>query len=151
MSPRSLGTHVRALPCLLLILALTLVAAPGWAASPPAEFSRPPDAASLAPQDASAAICHPTIPQADCDAAVFVYEYVLTHNWSPPKGYAGGKKFANKNGTLPPGDYREYDIYPRPPPNSGGRDAKRIVIDVGTQTMFYTADHYVTFVLLTYS
>jgi hypothetical protein len=151
MSPRRLGTHVRALPCLLLVLALALVAAPGWAASPPAEFPRPLHAASLAPQDASAAICHPTIPQADCDAAVFVYEYVLTHNWSPPKGYVGGKKFVNKNGAVPPGDYREYDIYPRPPPDAGGRDDKRIVIDVGTQTMFYTADHYVTFVLLTYS
>jgi guanyl-specific ribonuclease Sa len=136
---------------MLLILALALVAAPAWAASPSAGLPRSPHAATLAPRDASAAICHPTIPQADCDAAVFVYEYVLTHNWAPPKGHAGGQKFANRNGALPPGDYREYDIYPRPPPNSGGRDDKRIVIDVGTQTMFYTADHYVTFVLLTYS
>jgi guanyl-specific ribonuclease Sa len=143
--------HVHALPCLLLGFALVLATAPAWAASPSPEVPYRPHAASSAPQDASVAVCHPTIPQADCDAAVFVYEYVLTHNWSPPKDYAGGKKFANKNGALPLGDYREYDIYPRPPPNSGGRDDKRIVIDVGTQIMFYTADHYATLVLLTYS
>jgi ribonuclease T1 len=151
MLPRRLETNVNVLPWLFLILALALVPAPGWAASPPSEFADRMHTAARAPQETSAAICHPTIPQADCDAAVFVYEYVVTHNWSPPKGYAGGKKFANKNGVLPAGDYREYDIYPRPPPNSGGRDDKRIVIEVGSQSMFYTADHYATFVRLTYS
>jgi hypothetical protein len=97
-------------------------------------------------------ICHPRIPDADCQAAVFVYEFALTHNWSPPKGYAGGKAFVDRNGSLPSGgNYKEYDIYPKPPPNSGGRSGKRIVIDVDTQAMFYTADHYVTFVKLSYS
>jgi hypothetical protein len=108
---------------------------------------------AVAQQEQSSAICHPVIPEDDCKAAVFVYEFVLTHNWSPPKGYAGGKKFANKDGVLPAnGDYKEYDIYPKPPPGpGGGRDAKRIVIDVNTQIMFYTADHFATFVKLTYS
>jgi guanyl-specific ribonuclease Sa len=139
----------------LLLLAVVLVAVlGGQPPGPPplAELAYQPHSIAISQQEPAAVICHPRIPQADCEAAVFVYEFALTHNWSPPKGYAGGKKFVDKNGTLPPdGDYKEYDIYPKPPPNSGGRDAKRIVIDVGTQIMFYTADHFATFVRLTYS
>jgi hypothetical protein len=101
---------------------------------------------------ADAYICHPRIDQVDCDAAVFVYEFVLTHNWAAPRGYAGGKEFVDKNGDLPPGgEYKEYDIYPKPPPNSGGRDAKRVVIDKVSQSMFYTDDHFATFIRLTYT
>lgn len=131
----------------LLVLVVALVTVFGGRSASDRVTSLP-----LAQQEPAPAICHPVIPQADCEAAVFVYEFALTHKWSPPQGYVGGKTFVNGRGALPPdGEYKEYDIYPKPPPNSGGRDGKRIVIDVGTQIMFYTADHYVTFVKLTYS
>lgn len=154
--PKRSRPYVSALQCSLLVLAVALATVLGG--RPAADLLQSPElvyrlnSVTLAQQEPPAVICHPRIPQADCEAAVFVYEFVLTHNWSPPPGYAGGKKFVDKNGSLPSGgDYKEYDIYPKPPPNSGGRDAKRIVIDIGTQIMFYTADHYATFVKLTYS
>lgn len=97
-------------------------------------------------------ICHPRLPDADCDAAAMVYEFVITHNWSPPRGYAGGKKFEDKMNKLPPGgDYLEYDIYPIPPPGAGGRDAKRLVFNRSNQECYYTDDHFVTFTVFQYS
>lgn len=98
-------------------------------------------------------ICHPaTIPYADCQAAVHVYEFAITHNWSPPQGYAGGKQFMDKFNKLPSGGwYLEYDIYPKPPPNTGGRDAKRLVINKNNQETYYTADHFSSFTVFQYS
>jgi hypothetical protein len=97
-------------------------------------------------------VCHPRIPQNDCDAAIYVYEFVLTHNWTPPKGYKGNKPYQNKAQLLPAaGQYLEYDIYPTPPPNVGGRDDKRVIIDKVSQEMYYSSDHYDSFVHLTYS
>jgi guanyl-specific ribonuclease Sa len=82
----------------------------------------------------------------DCPHILEVYHFVLDHNWSPPPGLKGGKPYLNTNGKLPPGDYREYDIYPAPA--GGGRGPKRLVMDkndpVGNS--WYTADHYVGFV-----
>lgn len=98
----------------------------------------------------SGRLCHPRIPQADCDAAVHVYEFVTSHSFTPPPGYKGKKEYRNDPPRLPTGTfYYEYDIYPVPA--TGGRDSKRIVIDRNTLVMYYTADHYQTFVHLTYS
>jgi guanyl-specific ribonuclease Sa len=62
---------------------------------------------------------------------------------SPPKGYAGGRVFQNREGKLPKGgSYREYDVDPRGP---GGRNAERIVVDEKAGKAWYTGDHYGSF------
>jgi guanyl-specific ribonuclease Sa len=72
----------------------------------------------------------------------------------PPQDVAqGGRRhgpkgvFANAQGRLParpPGYYRESDVWPRGP---GGRGAQRLVFGEAGE-VFYTADHYATFVRL---
>ena len=81
-----------------------------------------------------------TIPQQHCEAALYVYEFALSHNYSPPPGYRGGGTFRNTDGKLPPGgDYLEYRIYTTP------GSAERIVIDKNTNDAWFTGDHYETF------
>jgi hypothetical protein len=128
-----------------VIAVLVLLAAPG---APAPGTARVQLTAAVAPE--SGRLCHPRIPQADCDAAVHVYEYATSHNFTPPPGYKGKKGYRNDPPRLPTGTfYYEYDLYPVPA--AGGRDGKRIVIDRNTLVMHYTADHYRTFVQLTYS
>ena len=68
---------------------------------------------------------------------------------SPPKGYKGGKPFANdgRNGgqTLPDNGttYREYDIHPKLPGQSRGQE--RIVIG-SDGSAWYTRNHYRSFI-----
>jgi guanyl-specific ribonuclease Sa len=72
----------------------------------------------------------------------------------PPEDVAqGGRRhgpkgvFANAQGRLParpPGYYRESDVWPRGP---GGRGAQRLVFGREAE-VYYTADHYATFVRL---
>jgi ribonuclease T1 len=64
----------------------------------------------------------------------------------PLAGYVGGRVFYNREGRLPAGRYREYDVHPRIP----GRDRgpERLVINQATGHAYYSADHYRTFVPL---
>jgi len=69
--------------------------------------------------------------------------YVETHNGNAPSGYQGDTVFENREGRLPPGQYKEYDVDAR---MSGGRNAERLVINQRTGQAYYTRDHYETFV-----
>jgi len=62
-------------------------------------------------------------------------------------GYIGGQVFQNREGRLPHGHYREYDV--NPTVRGRPRDAERIVIEQETGTVYYTSDHYRTFISLT--
>ena len=88
-----------------------------------------------------------SIPQEAYDT----YDFVSTHNGSPKQDYKGGAIFANDgrdNSAVLPNSYapfREYDIYPKVP--GVGRGTERIVIGQGAGgAVWYTADHYRTFV-----
>jgi guanyl-specific ribonuclease Sa len=81
-----------------------------------------------------------TIPQEHCEAALYVHDFALSHNYSPPPGYRGGGVYRNTTNKLPPGgDYLEYRIYKTP------ASAERIVIDRNTNDTWFTGDHYVSF------
>lgn len=66
------------------------------------------------------------------------------HDW--PNGqcnFAGGT-YSNYEGELPSGrSYLEFDVVPRA--CGAPRDAKRIVVDRSSGTVWYTPDHYTTF------
>lgn len=64
----------------------------------------------------------------------------------PLPGYIGGRRFQNREGRLPRGRYREYDVNPKV--RGRPRDAERIVIEQRTGKAYYTGDHYRTFVPL---
>jgi len=64
----------------------------------------------------------------------------------PLPGYVGGRAFQNRERRLPPGRYREYDLYPRV--SGQDRGPERLVVDEGTGRAYYTGDHYRTFVSL---
>lgn len=81
------------------------------------------------------------------------YHGYKAHNWQGtyPKQNKGvtkrneiraGKKFYNKDSILPEkpeGTYREFDV-------TNGRDSARFVRDTQTGDIYYTPDHYQTFV-----
>ncbi len=84
------------------------------------------------------------VPQEAKDVA----DQVKSRNGTPPDGYKGGKVYENQpRGTgqkLPEGPtYKEYDVHP----NISGqnRGAERIVIG-SDGSMWYTNDHYETFI-----
>lgn len=74
------------------------------------------------------------------EPAKFVYEYVLDHNFSPPPGYKGGRVFENNPEVLPPGNYKEYDIFKYT--KGVNRGAQRIVVNVDNGIGYYTNAHY---------
>jgi len=86
-----------------------------------------------------------SIPQEAYDT----YDYVISHNGTPPNGYKGGRVYENdgRGGTalLPTstGPYKEYDIAPKI--QGMPRGPERIVIGAG-RTAWYTADHYKSFI-----
>lgn len=63
---------------------------------------------------------------------------------NPPAGFVGGRTFKNHEGKLPKGNYKEYDVDPKPPKGQN-RNAERIVIDDDTGRAWYTDDHYQSF------
>jgi ribonuclease T1 len=65
---------------------------------------------------------------------------------APPAGYVGGRPFENREGRLPAGRYREYDVHPRT--RGQDRGPERLVVDQTTGRAYYTGDHYRTFVPL---
>jgi guanyl-specific ribonuclease Sa len=82
------------------------------------------------------------------DEAFTVYNYLLAHNYSPPKGLSGNSVYSNSTHKLPnpPSGYRwfEYNVY------AGSGTAQRIVTarnfeSTGGGYPYYTPDHYDTF------
>ncbi len=72
---------------------------------------------------------------------------IIRSTGQAPEGYVGGRVFQNREGRLPAdGDYREFDIDPRP--EHGGRNAERIIVEWNTKKAWYTGDHYQTFLPL---
>src|SRR5215471_7901504 len=61
----------------------------------------------------------------------------------PLPGYVGGRVFGNREGRLPRGEYREYDVNPKKPGKNRGTE--RIVIEQRTGKAYYSRDHYETF------
>lgn len=64
----------------------------------------------------------------------------------PLPGYVGGRVFQNREGRLPSGRYREYDVNRKI--SGRARDAERIVIEQNTGKAYYSGDHYQTFIPL---
>jgi guanyl-specific ribonuclease Sa len=97
------------------------------------------------------------VPNAGCELeanpavpkeAFTVFFYLLSHNYSPPKGHKGNSVYNNTTHKIPdpPSGYRwfEYNVYP------GSGTAQRIVTARnGKLTVngypYYTPDHYNTF------
>jgi single-stranded DNA-binding protein len=84
-----------------------------------------------------------------------VVDYAKKNNGASRPGYVGGSTFSNdgrnggqvlskidSNGS--PITYKEYDVNPRPAPNTGGRGTERVVIGSDGKS-YYTSDHYGTF------
>jgi guanyl-specific ribonuclease Sa len=68
-------------------------------------------------------------------------------HWRPLRGFKGGRRFRNLEGTLPRGrSYFEYDVHALRPGVSRG--AERLVVDESKQFFYYTRDHYTTFTQL---
>lgn len=90
---------------------------------------------------------NPNVPS----AAFTVFEYLLEHNYSPPKGYKGNTPYGNTSHKLPdpPKGYRwfEYDVYS----GSYSRSPDRIVTVRNGKIQYsgypyFSPDHYDTFV-----
>jgi len=75
--------------------------------------------------------------------AVDVLRKVEAGGGSPPPGFEGGRPFANREGKLPQGAYREYDVHPLSA--GSARGPERLIIERETRRAYYTADHYGTF------
>lgn len=103
-----------------------------------------PDATAGAPAQVAAA-------RADADKRLAaipreawdVLDEIQARHGEPPPGYVGGRVFQNREGRLPRGSYREYDVHPKLAGRP--RDGARIVIDQRTGRAYYTGDHYRTF------
>ncbi len=108
---------------------------------------RPPLTPVTAPARTPTAVAMPGAMRADVPAKAYdTLRYIETHNGEPPPGYVGGTTFENREGRLPPGRYREYDVDPKV--SGMGRDAERLVINAETNQAYYTGDHYVTFIAI---
>lgn len=75
------------------------------------------------------------------DAARELVSWVREHRGASPPGHKGGRVFRNEYGRLPPGEYREYDLFPGKP-----RRAERVVIEQNSGRAYLSPDHYVSFV-----
>lgn len=150
---------------LMLLFALLLLAGCGGAkatvSAPPTAIVAPATTAPVATVTATtprlATIAAPAMsapimpmpavmPMMRADVPTKAYDtlrYVETHNGNAPPGYQGDTVFENREGRLPPGQYKEYDVDAR---MSGGRNAERLVINQRTGQAYYTRDHYETFV-----
>ncbi|MDL2295918.1 hypothetical protein LJC18_03885 [Lachnospiraceae bacterium OttesenSCG-928-E19] len=58
--------------------------------------------------------------------------------------HKGGKDYINKDGKLPEGQYKEFDL--NPSQKGVARGSERIVIEKNTGKTYYTPDHYETFI-----
>lgn len=131
---------VSAPPAATIAVAATVHAATATAPAPrPATMVAPAMSAPIMPMPAVMPMMRADVPTKAYDTL----RYVQTHNGNAPPGYQGDTLFENREGRLPPGQYKEYDVDPR---MSGGRNAERLVIDQRTGQAYYTRDHYETFV-----
>jgi ribonuclease T1 len=106
-------------------------APPAWSGPPTAgpEASPTRDAAAAAIERARALVAD-----------------IARRHGEPPPGHVGGRAFRNREGRLPPGRYREYDVHPQV--SGRGRGPERVVIEQRSGRAYYTGDHYRTFVPL---
>lgn len=85
------------------------------------------------------------------EGAYILEDFILSHNYSPPKGFAGGKIFQNEDRQLPSLkgpveiNYLEYDLYPKVPDQP--RRPERVVITRHADPLppgrsYYSPDHY---------
>ncbi|HJV49023.1 MAG TPA: ribonuclease domain-containing protein [Geothrix sp.] len=116
------------------VAAFLSVPACGPGAPPPAP---PPAQVQAAPQDAIPPYVRETL------------AYLRQHGYAPP-GYVGGRVFGNYEGQLPRYnvrrkriEYREWDV--RPKAEGHNRGAERLITGSDGR-VWYTADHYRTFV-----
>jgi ribonuclease T1 len=77
------------------------------------------------------------------DTARDLVAWIRSHHGAAPPGHRGGRRYRNDNGVLPPGEYREYDLFPGKP-----RRAERVVIEQNSGRAYFSPDHYETFVNL---
>lgn len=147
---------VRMITRLLLLLCATLVLHLGlsFAGEPrgafldiPAPILTPPnqapqsqDGSVQAGPDTNSSGLQGTIPA----VARETLHAIETRHGDPLPGYVGGRSFQNREGTLPRGRYREYDVHPKVRGNNRG--AERIVIEQRTGKAYYTSDHYHSFI-----
>jgi ribonuclease T1 len=109
-----------------------------------------PSASGPAASSPAPPVAHSGSPRSAAPAAFQQAREVLAaieaRHGEPLAGYVGGRVFQNREGRLPAGRYREYDVHPRSP----GRDRgpERLVIDQVTGRAYYSGDHYRTFVPL---
>jgi guanyl-specific ribonuclease Sa len=80
------------------------------------------------------------------ERALEIYKAIQARDGKALPGYEGGRTFKNREGLLPAGQYKEYDVYPRVPGDNRGQE--RIVIEQTTGQGYYTPDHYTTFIPL---
>jgi ribonuclease T1 len=83
----------------------------------------------------------PAVTGASVPTKVLQVLQIIRTTGLPPEGYVGGRTFENREGRLPGGDYREFDV----DPHHGQRNAERIIVEWNTKKAWYTADHYQTF------
>ncbi len=107
-------------------------AAPPPAATTPGARAGPGDAVRPAP--------------ATLDRAREVLAAIEVRGGEPLAGYVGGRTFQNRERRLPPGRYREYDLYPKVPGQDRGPE--RLLVERASGRAYYTGDHYRTFVPL---
>ena len=136
------------LAAIVVALRLQPVGGPDLATQPQAPSPTPGDPPRFAPRTTTATI--QGAPTRGAPAALERAREVLAaieaRGGEPLVGYVGGRVFHNREGLLPRGEYREYDVQPR----VAGRDRgpERLVIDQTTGRAYYTGDHYRTFVPL---
>lgn len=64
------------------------------------------------------------------------------NNNAGPKPGRAGKRYYNSDGKLPDGNYKEYDVNAQ---TGQTRDGQRFLRNEETGEVYYTADHYDTF------
>ena len=75
------------------------------------------------------------------EAARELVKWIRNHGGAPPPGHKGGRHFRNEDGQLPPGQYREYDLFPGKP-----RSAERVVVEQNSGRAYLSPDHYNGFI-----
>lgn len=87
------------------------------------------------------------IPAMIPDQVLRVLAQIRARGGQAPPGHRGGEAFRNREGRLPPGDYRKYDVYPHLAGKKRGPE--RLIINQQSGRVYYSRDHYVTFELVT--
>ena len=138
----------------LIAIAILLHRDPGGGRSGgpaiPGAVSGAPSAPEPAPSSPAPPVIHGGPPRgaepATLQQARDVLAAIEARHGEPLAGYVGGRVFQTREGRLPAGRYREYDVHPWTP----GRDRgpERLVVDQLTGRAYYSGDHYRTFVPL---